>query len=320
MKLQLRLDLNTERFCRPAAGLLLAVAAGVVSAPAAAQTAAWTEPTFDRWNYPFNSPPGTTATVSRDLTSTYDPPPDPWQARLDPADPEFIADTDPADAIVLSGTDFRNGFTLSSYGETGLYSPTGAFGVDIRNAYSAAFDAGGSLIDISNNVRDRFEPAIWAVGLTIAVSPGADVPIDATFTFEVDLTEPFVLGYIQDALDAGLLGFTISSKLGTFQQSAEVPAFYTKEEDNVPAVSLAIEFGVAPCSPAEVTTDGEGDAPPDGRVTLSDFSAYLSRWATNDPRADITLTGVCDVVAGGGDGVDLSDFSCYLATWSQGCP
>ncbi|MEL7474449.1 MAG: GC-type dockerin domain-anchored protein, partial [Planctomycetota bacterium] len=74
------------------------------------------------------------------------------------------------------------------------------------------------------------------------------------------------------------------------------------------------------CSPADVTTDGTSNGVPDGTVTLSDFSFYLGLWATGDPSADVTLTGVCDTLAGGGDGVDLSDFSCYLTEWSAGCP
>ncbi|MEM7754485.1 MAG: GC-type dockerin domain-anchored protein [Planctomycetota bacterium] len=55
-------------------------------------------------------------------------------------------------------------------------------------------------------------------------------------------------------------------------------------------------------------------------VTLSDFACYLSLWSFGAARADITLTGSCDVVSGGGDGVDLSDFSCYLSEWSKPCP
>ena len=74
------------------------------------------------------------------------------------------------------------------------------------------------------------------------------------------------------------------------------------------------------CSPADVTGVGVADGVPDGLVTLSDFSFYLSLWASGDAMADITPTGTCDPSTGGGDGVDLSDFSCYLSVWSAGCP
>lgn len=73
------------------------------------------------------------------------------------------------------------------------------------------------------------------------------------------------------------------------------------------------------CCPADVTTDGASDGVPDGLVTLSDFSYYLSLWSTNAAEADITADGAC-AVGSGGDGVTLSDFSCYLSLWSTGCP
>lgn len=73
------------------------------------------------------------------------------------------------------------------------------------------------------------------------------------------------------------------------------------------------------CSPADITAEGSTAGNPDGLVTLSDFSLYLSRWSANDPEADITAEGACNP-GSGGDGVSLTDFSCYLATWSAGCP
>ncbi|MEL7474444.1 MAG: NF038122 family metalloprotease [Planctomycetota bacterium] len=72
------------------------------------------------------------------------------------------------------------------------------------------------------------------------------------------------------------------------------------------------------CGPADVTTDGSDSGLPDGRVTMSDFSLYLSRWDAGDPLADITADGGC-APATGGDGVTLSDLSCFLSLWSEGC-
>ena len=73
---------------------------------------------------------------------------------------------------------------------------------------------------------------------------------------------------------------------------------------------------------ADLTLDGVCDTAAGGGdgVTLSDFSCYLSLWSGNMNIADITVDGVCDPDAGGGDGVTLSDFSCYLSLWSAGCP
>ncbi|MEM7755116.1 MAG: VCBS repeat-containing protein [Planctomycetota bacterium] len=86
------------------------------------------------------------------------------------------------------------------------------------------------------------------------------------------------------------------------------------------ATRLNVAPPIAPCSPADITTDGLcTPGAVDGAVTLSDFSCYLSEWSTGAPTADITTTGVCNPGTGT-DGVDLSDFSCYLSTWSAGCP
>lgn len=74
-----------------------------------------------------------------------------------------------------------------------------------------------------------------------------------------------------------------------------------------------------PCAFPDITTTGAClPGAPDGLVNLSDFSCYLSLWASSDPLADITTTGVCNP-GSGGDGVNLSDFSCYLSEWSGGC-
>jgi len=79
--------------------------------------------------------------------------------------------------------------------------------------------------------------------------------------------------------------------------------------------------GAAACSAADIATDGETNSPPDGRITLTDFSTYLSLWALKDPRADITPDNTClpDPLHPG-DSVSLSDFACYLSTWTRGCP
>ncbi|MEM7754158.1 MAG: GC-type dockerin domain-anchored protein [Planctomycetota bacterium] len=73
------------------------------------------------------------------------------------------------------------------------------------------------------------------------------------------------------------------------------------------------------CGAADITTTGLATGLPDGIVDLSDFSFYLSLWASGDSRADITVTGNC-VFELEDASVDLSDFSCYLASWALGCP
>ena len=69
---------------------------------------------------------------------------------------------------------------------------------------------------------------------------------------------------------------------------------------------------------ADVTTDGTSNGTPDGAVTLSDFSFYLSLWGAGDTAADLTTDGTSNGVPDGA--VTLSDFSFYLSLWGAGCP
>ena len=86
-----------------------------------------------------------------------------------------------------------------------------------------------------------------------------------------------------------------------------------------PVVDIgAYEFASAACSAADVTTDGTANGNPDGAVTLSDFSFYLSLWASSNAAADVTTDGTANGVPDGA--VTLSDFSFYLSLWSTGCP
>ncbi|MEO0482295.1 MAG: GC-type dockerin domain-anchored protein [Planctomycetota bacterium] len=72
-----------------------------------------------------------------------------------------------------------------------------------------------------------------------------------------------------------------------------------------------------PCAPADITTDGDASGLPDGLVTLSDFSYYLTLWSASAAAADITTDGTSNGLPDGV--VTLSDFSYYLTLWSAGC-
>ena len=80
----------------------------------------------------------------------------------------------------------------------------------------------------------------------------------------------------------------------------------------------SVNTGPTACSPADITTDGDNNGIPDGLVTLSDFSFYLTLWSSGDAAADLTTDGDGDGIPDGL--VTLSDFSFYLTLWSAGCP
>lgn len=85
-----------------------------------------------------------------------------------------------------------------------------------------------------------------------------------------------------------------------------------------PAEYDVVDATAGGCGPADVTTEGSPNGVPDGAVTLSDFSFYLTLWSASDTAADLTSEGTANGVPDGV--VTLSDFSFYLSLWSAGCP
>jgi hypothetical protein len=72
-------------------------------------------------------------------------------------------------------------------------------------------------VDVSNNVGKTnaaftpFEVVPFAIGQTTNAAPGGLVPAGAKVTFDLNLGDPFVLGYVQAGLNTGSLRFMVSS-------------------------------------------------------------------------------------------------------------
>ena len=164
-----------------------------------------------------------TLTTAVDKSFVYDPTFDTFQTYLT-NEPAALLDTDAGRPIELYGAEFRGGFSAETFKENSSYGPFGPLSGDTitiatRNAFAAMHGTNGTLIDIANNVGQRnaawtnapFEVRPWAVGVTADATPGDLVPINAHFTFDVDLSDPLVVGYLQSALDRGILRLIISS-------------------------------------------------------------------------------------------------------------
>ncbi|MEM6749023.1 MAG: MprA protease, GlyGly-CTERM protein-sorting domain-containing form [Planctomycetota bacterium] len=209
----------------------------------------------------------------------YDPTYDGYQTYLDSNDPNFVADGDAGRPIVLTGTGFRSGFFALGFG--GGFPPPAAgpptYEEDdvfafadptlpgVRNAFASA-SAGAGLVDISNNVDDAFDFTPFAVGQT-NLNPGdaalegvAGVSAGSTFSFDLNLSDPVVLGYLQQQLAFNQLGFTISSLHGTSQAGGSNPNFYTRDDFDPAAISpslfLDIEVVPEPASAALLLAGG----------------------------------------------------------------
>jgi hypothetical protein len=185
----------------------------------------------------------------------YDPTYDSFRTYLPLADPNALPDADAGRPIELHGVGFRNAYTQLSFGANDNQPPGfeegslfGAQGSGTRNAYALGYPTAGVGSDVSNNVDGGVESNPWAIG-TAALAAGAVVPDNTTFTFALDVGNGDVLGYLQQGLNSGVVGFAITS-LHTAAQAGgpPVPQFVTKENTRagaVPAV-LEIEYQVVP--------------------------------------------------------------------------
>lgn len=322
--------------------LLLVGASGcLMSAPALAQVIVVdrSEPDLDRWNYPFNTTPGTretapsfgaintpgfddrdsqfligfdlssevptgqplanyrvlsatvTATVSNDMDFQYDPTPDSWVNFVDSGDPDYVPDADAGQAVTIWGTGYRNGFDMLSYTETSVFGGVAAVppAQGARNAFAAEFDSAGVATDVSNNLKERFDPTPLGIGVA-PLAAGADVPVDTVFTFELDLCGEGTLAFLRESLQAGQLNLSISSlQLASGDPGGGggviYPVWYTREN------AIALLLGYAPTLHLEVRVGNPADLNGDGTLNLDDLDTFVSAFLIGDLTAD--LDGNC---------------------------
>jgi len=223
-----------------------------------------------------------TATVSRDNVFAYDPTPDAATTYYETNHPAYQADGDPGRPIELFGAGFRNGFTADTFFEG---SPFGANGIATRNAYAAGYRTNGALVDVSNNVGKtnglypHFEAHPFAIGRNPNLAPGALVPMDTTFTFDLNLADPLVRQYLQEALAAGRLCLMVTwLGGGTFGGQPSYPDFYNKESVLGDPPTLELEGTVV------TTGDTDQDGLPDDWENF--HFGNLSLGANDDPDRD----------------------------------
>jgi len=156
----------------------------------------------------------------------YDPTYDSYRSLLDPSSPNYLADSDPGSPVELFAVGYRNGYSESTFGQA---SPFGATSVGTRNAFAAGFNSNGSMIDVSNNVSQAFETTPLSIGTIAGLTAGSLVPVDSVMTFNLDLSDPAVIAWLQSSLNDGYLEFMVTSLQTTTQQASNgFPSFYTK--------------------------------------------------------------------------------------------
>lgn len=254
------------------------VAASVCSAQSSVSFAS---PNFDRWNYPFNFTPGD-RTAASTFSSGFVP------GMFDDRDAQFLnsfitagqfapgqgaanyvitaatatatltggtfdysSTFDEGGSLDLFGTGFRNGLNAFAYGDDFAFSFADPTLEGVRNAY-ATDNAGGSLRDVSNNTRDGFVPTPFAVGQIVGETSGTSVTGSGQLVeFTLDLNNPDVVNYLQNALNQGIVSLSLTSTHVAAQGGPIVfPVFGTSEGGAPMTLDLTVEIVPAPASAA----------------------------------------------------------------------
>jgi hypothetical protein len=180
----------------------------------------------------------------------YDPTYDSYRTYLPPADAEFVSDIDAGRPIELHGVGFRNGYTEFSFGPNDGQppgfeesSPFGAPAAGTRNVFPIGFFSPGQRSDVSNNITDRRESNPWAIG-TATIAAGDPLADNTAMSFDIDLTNVDIRGYLQSGLDEGVLGFAITSMHAASQGGGGPPApqFVTRENTGAGAAPAILEI------------------------------------------------------------------------------
>ncbi|MFO0857201.1 MAG: hypothetical protein U0640_07585 [Phycisphaerales bacterium] len=354
---------NSSKITPAAVALATLLTAGSAMAQSASlRTDTFSQPTLDRWFYPFGGTPGaeisasvfrtpSDATVNgvaafddRDaqLVVAFDTAPliqkmrgpncyrltslrltlttsNPPRFAYDPSyDNPLVADTDPGTPVEVFGAGYRNGFNATTITEGMPFAFAAPYTEGVRNIFAAQLNADGSVQrDISNQIRDGFEAPPMAIGQVAGLTPGDLVPQASTMTFDLDLTQPSVKKYLQNAFDQGRLVLVVSSlhlAAGGPGGGGEpnYPAFYTKENPIQQSIQVAAKLDVT--MNLSVNIDFNND---DSVFDPMDIDAFLSVYSEGPCLPAGAECGDIDFNNDTGlfDPMDINDF---LSVYSEG--
>ncbi|MBL0926467.1 MAG: hypothetical protein IBJ11_02290 [Phycisphaerales bacterium] len=251
--------------------------------------------------------------VATDQAFRYKDTYDGWQSYLATPDP---TDPYPPRAIELYGAGFRNGWTSATFFQgVDASNPGPPFGPsvssDVRNVYATDFKDGVAR-DVSNNVRDQFDPLYFAIGKASGVSPGQYVPVNTEFAFDLQVSQANVQNYLRQAVNDGRLRLVITSlqKLvppsGPGPASGEYATFYVKQNDFGTALVARLTMRV-------VVNPQPGDIDGDGVVGANDLTVLLTRFGQAvgvGDAADLDCTG----------SIGANDLTILLTNFGRGTP
>lgn len=159
-----------------------------------------------------------TLTINRGNLFVYDPTHDDYRTYFETNHPAHLPDEDIGLPVEIFGAGFRNGFNVVSFDQCALF---GSSAIGQRNVFATSWSTNGTLVDVGNNVGKTneafppFEAWPFAAGRTTNATPGNPVPAGAKLNFDLNLEDPFVLAYLQRALNEGRLRLMVSSFHGS---------------------------------------------------------------------------------------------------------
>ncbi|HAV62401.1 MAG TPA: hypothetical protein DCY13_08570 [Verrucomicrobiales bacterium] len=244
------------------------------------------EPAHDRWSYPFTGPPGTLQTAptfrSRGVDGLarhgffvlgFDTAPA-IEARRGEAAYEMVSAKVPV--MTANGFEFAYDPTID---------PLFSYLTNGHPQYVADKDAGGIEIDSSKNVTYAapYEARPFAVGTLAAVAAGETVPEDTVVSFDVDLSQPGTVRYLQHALNQGRLVFSVTSLHAGSQGGIKTyPDFHTKDSliGDAPTLELQVRLydRTETVTLSAIVPDSGGNKL---RFPTAGGASYGIRWSTD---------------------------------------
>jgi hypothetical protein len=212
-----------------------------------------------------------TAVVLNDLEARYDPTFDTVRSLYQTSHPDYQPDADPGRPVEVYACGYRNGWTLQTFGEQ---SPFGGAPI--------VPPAEGATIDVSRQVRQRFDAPGLSIGTTDSVNPGELIPAGTVMTFEFSPCDPGTRLYLRQALAAGRLNLLITSLQpasgGPDGGSGDrtYPQFYTKE--NAAGLPATLQLVVRVGDPGDFNGDGFKD--------FFDYADFIDAFESGEPEAD----------------------------------
>lgn len=238
--------------------------------------------------------------VSTKNAFVYDPSFDGRETYLDEAElPGGVADADAGRPIEMYGVGYRNGFNAASFAESSAFGPMIA--ARVRSAFATDL-AGGVARDVSNSVVDGLTVTPFAIGTTTGVAPGAVVPANTDFRFDLDVQNADVEAYLRGAIASGKLRLAIASMFpaesggGGGPGTGAYPTFYMKENLFGAGRRARLSMTIEPCI--------SGDVNCSGMVDIDDLNVVLSDWLGGG-NGDANCDGV----------TDIDDLNLVLSNW-----